>query len=389
VAGALVIGGLVAGLTLEGLLRIGARGLSPAALGAWEERRPWEAIRERGPNGEPRPIPGGQAAWRIQPWHRPIEYRLDGNGFRTGGGALRAAPASAPCRILALGDSHTFGYGVGALDAWPAVLESMLAQVAVANGGLCGSGIAATQSWLPDALEAARPHVVVLAMTPWSLREDPEAPVQHELDGRWPRAEAYLRRVTRYSAVADRLTRAMLLRSSAWFGWPPPAPMLWELTPLVEPRARFHERWRAMHVRLAEMVRLVRRRGATPIIMLIPLDIQVSAERNVLYRTGRLPYRTHGFVDRDYTRDDRYVRALDKTANGLRVPFIDTTPMLRALAPAGFLPDTYHLSAEGHAHLAALLTGPLVHACADVPSVVEAALGRPATTSVIPVDARM
>jgi hypothetical protein len=86
---------------------------------------------------------------------------------------------------------------------------------------------------------------------------------------------------------------------------------------------------------------------------------------------------------------DRYVRALDKTAHGLRVPFIDATPVLRALAPAGFLPDTYHLSAEGHAHLAALLTGPLVDACADVPSVVEAALGRPAPTSTIRLDARM
>src|SRR5262245_41586602 len=78
--GALLFGGLVCGVAIEMLLRLGARGLSPAALDAWEERRPWEAIRSKGPDG-PRPVPGGHAAWRIQPWHQPIDYHLDRNGF--------------------------------------------------------------------------------------------------------------------------------------------------------------------------------------------------------------------------------------------------------------------------------------------------------------------
>ena len=46
-------------------------------------------------------------------------------------------------------------------------------------------------------------------------------------------------------------------------------------------------------------------RGAAPLVLFVPLDVQVSAARNALYRDGRLPYRTHGFVDRDYTRDAR------------------------------------------------------------------------------------
>ena len=56
VASAILVGMLVAVVTLEALLRIEARGLSPAALGLWEERRPWEAIRRPGPDGEPRPV---------------------------------------------------------------------------------------------------------------------------------------------------------------------------------------------------------------------------------------------------------------------------------------------------------------------------------------------
>ena len=367
----MLVGALAGGLTLEMLLRIGARGWSVAAFGPWQEHRPWEAIRQPGPDGEPRPVPGGHASWRLQPWGQSIEYRLDQHGFRAARGPTSAA---APCRVLALGDSHTFGYGVGAEQAWPAMLESMLARVNVANAGLCGSGIAAEQAWLPDALAAARAQVVVIAVTPWSLREDPEPPgEQHELDARWPRAEAYLRRISRYSAVVDRTSRVVFQRTSALIGWPPPAPVLWELAPLVEPPATFHARWAGVHARLARMVELVRRRGATPLVLFVPLDVQVSAARNELYRDGRLPYRTHGFVDRDYTRDTRYVHALDKSATKLRVAFVDATPMLRALAPGGFLSDSYHLAVDGHAHLAALLASPVAEACAATPAIVEAA----------------
>jgi hypothetical protein len=312
-------------------------------------------VEERGPEAIRRPGPDGsrgrcRAARRgVQP-HQPISTASNGSHRgqrRDGGGAVsrwRSATA-------------TFGYGVGALDAWPAMLESMLAPVTVANGGLCGSGIAASQSWLPEALAAARPHVIVLAVTPWSLREDPEAPEQHELDARWPRVETYLRRVTRYSAVADRLSRAVLQRSASWIGWPPPAPVLWELTPLVEPRAAL-PRALAHGARAARAdgpARTPTRRDADRHVH--PLDVQVSAVRNVLYRTGRL--RTDARLRRPRLHPRRSLRrGARRTAARLRVGFVDTTPMLRALGPAAFPSDSYHLSAEGHAHLAALMTAP-------------------------------
>jgi hypothetical protein len=131
----------------------------------------------------------------------------------------------------------------------------MLARVTVANGVLCGSGIAATEAWLPGALDDARPQVVVLAVTPWSLRDDPEPPEEHPLDARWPRAEKYLLRAMRVSAVADHVTRFGLRELSSTIGWPPPAPVLWELTPLVRPRRR-STRWRGLDAPLAHMVAL-------------------------------------------------------------------------------------------------------------------------------------
>jgi lysophospholipase L1-like esterase len=377
---ALVLAVCAAAVTLEALLRIEARGLSVAALGPWEERRPWEAIRQAGPDGIKRPVPSGRAEWRLQPWHRPVEYRLDEHGFRLGRGAASFAggQASMPaaCRVLAVGDSHTFGYGVPAEHAWPGVVATMVTRVTVANGALCGSGIPAEQAWLPDAIAAARPHVVVLAVTPWSLREDPEPPALHALDPRWPRVDAYFRRLTRLSAVADRLSRVALPRSAALLGWPPPASVLWELVPLLEPPAAFRARWRGVERRLAHMVRDVRRTGATPIVLFIPLDVQVSEARNALYRGGRLPYRTHGFVDRDYTRDGRYTDVLARTAVRLDVQLVDATPFLRATAPEGFLSDSYHLSPAGHSHVAALIAGPIARACGEVPALVP--VGTPA-----------
>ena len=353
-----------AAVTLEGMLRVEARGWSRAAFGAWEERRPWEAIRRPGPDGLPEPVPDGRAAWRLQPWAGAIEYRLDHDGFRAGG---IPEPASATCHVLALGDSHTFGYGVTVDEAWPSITAALLPRVAVVNAGLCGGSLAAEQAWLPRAMAAVHPHVVVFAVTPWSLRDDPEAPEQHSLDGRWPRLERYWLRLAARSALVDRASRLVLGYLAAVVGWPPPAPVLWELGPLVESPPAFHARWRGIHARLADMVRIARRGGAEPILLFIPLDLQVSTARNVLYRDGRLPYVTHGFVDRDYTRDDRYPRALAKSAGRLHVGLIDATATLRVTATESFLPDDYHLAPVGHARIATLMVAPLADACAELP----------------------
>jgi hypothetical protein len=244
----------------------------------------------------------------------------------------------------------------------------MLSRVRIANAGLCGSGIAAEQAWLGDAMVAAHPGVVILAVTPWSLREDPDAPASTELDPARPRVGAYLSRVTRYSAVADWTSRLLFQHLTPLTGWPPPAPVLWELTPLVEPAAAFHARWRGVDAHLARMVAAARTHGAQPILLFIPLDLQVSNARNVLYSTGRLPYRTHGFVDRDYTRDDRYGHALAKTASRLRVAFVDATLVLRAGGVGSYLADDYHLAPLGHARIAALMAPLLASACAEMPA---------------------
>ena len=53
--------------------------------------------------------------------------------------------------------------------------------------------------------------------------------------------------------------------------------------------------------------------------MLVPLDVQIDRERNELYSAERLPYPAWGFLERDYTHDDRYAEAMAELANVLDV----------------------------------------------------------------------
>jgi lysophospholipase L1-like esterase len=91
--------------------------------------------------------------------------------------------------------------------------------------------------------------------------------------------------------------------------------------------------------------------------------VQVSRARNALYRDGRLPYASHGFVDRDYTRDDRHPHALRAWAARRDVPFLDVTTILRRDPDAAFLDDDYHLSAAGHRAIATALELPVQASC--------------------------
>jgi hypothetical protein len=66
-------------------------------------------------------------------------------------------------RVLALGDSYTFGQGVEARETWPKILETRLGPGAeVLNAGVSGWGTAQELLWLEDEGFRYRPDVVVL-----------------------------------------------------------------------------------------------------------------------------------------------------------------------------------------------------------------------------------
>ena len=64
-------------------------------------------------------------------------------------------------RIIALGDSVTFGLGVHAHETWPAVLERSLDNVEVFNLAMCGWDVEQSVSLAVGELEAWTPDLVV------------------------------------------------------------------------------------------------------------------------------------------------------------------------------------------------------------------------------------
>lgn len=358
---------LVCLVAAEVALRVSRFGLSSAALGRWQRRTPWEEIRTLN-DGGPWPRPDGAARWPLQAGSPTIAYRLDRDGFRV---PAKGSPSRrAACGVLVVGDSNAFGYGVPAEEAFPAQLETILrargAEVVVQNAGICGSDVAQQRRWLDDVLARTTPDVVVFTVSPWSLRTDhpPHPPAGGTVgDKLWNVVSGRTATLASWSAVADRLRRRTLHTLADLVGWPPPSLVAWELEPLTEPRASFEARFAGAAMEVQGAVERLRGTEASPILLLVPLDVQVSRARNRLYSGERLPYPAWGFQDRDYARDARHSEALTRLARALGVPVVDAAGALARQAAESYLEDDYHLSAGGHRRIAEEIASAVRGAC--------------------------
>ncbi len=115
-------------------------------------------------------------------------------------GPAAAAREAIGFRIVALGDSFTFGYGVEEEESWPRLLEKRIGErtegagrIEVVNLGVGGYGTFQELSWLERKSEALEPDLAVLAFyvgndpsdNALALdREDPAAP--GGAAARWP-----------------------------------------------------------------------------------------------------------------------------------------------------------------------------------------------------------
>lgn len=95
--------------------------------------------------------------------------RITTNALGLRGPALTEAPAPGVRRVLALGDSFTFGAAVEAEEAWPARLEGVLnhdgPRWQVVNAGIPGHGTGQELLLYEMLADRVRPDVVVLGLT--------------------------------------------------------------------------------------------------------------------------------------------------------------------------------------------------------------------------------
>jgi len=129
--------------------------ISPAIL---------NALRDCDIAGEPVPA---AYAWARHPLCRRFNPYMRGQQFRG-----RSYPARKPpglLRVLALGSSSTFGYGVSGRDAWAARLEGLLNQggsrVEVINAGVPGGTAERLRFFLEGVLLPLHPDVVIVDLS--------------------------------------------------------------------------------------------------------------------------------------------------------------------------------------------------------------------------------
>ncbi len=114
---------------------------------------------------------------------------IDGRGFRMNGHDY-AGRANSGARILALGDSFTFGLGVGNEETWPAQLEKTLRSdvglpVSVINAGTISYGVFQELDLLRSSGLKTQPTIVVHGLY-WNDFMNAAPPAPHSPPARIP-----------------------------------------------------------------------------------------------------------------------------------------------------------------------------------------------------------
>ena len=300
------------------------------------------------------------------------EVHTNALGFR--GADWTPAPAATPVpgRVLLLGDSQVFGYGVAESDGMASRLQALL-----------GSGHevlnAAAPTWGPHEQVLAldelgptyRPETVVFfanVANDWFEAKRPNVERTTARDG-W--AAFVLQgqpEVTEFPGRSWLMGRSHLVfgvrELLAHSAGPPPqqavsaARLLSDLPHLTRPDGRYRSRLTAALMATRARCRAL---GCRVIAAGLPMDVQVHPSEWKKYASDRVDLRpTEALLDL-FVGEARHhgVRTVD-----LRAPLL-------AASPGAFLPDDYHLSPRGHSAVAGALAralAPGLHTAAHRPA---------------------
>jgi lysophospholipase L1-like esterase len=116
-------------------------------------------------------VPDAELGWRTRPnqflrhqfplGEAPVTIQTNSRGFRDV--EHQAAPISGRSRVIVLGDSHAFGYGVSNGEIFTDYLQKQLAGVEIINLGITATNTAQQHKLLQREGLAYRPTIVVLA----------------------------------------------------------------------------------------------------------------------------------------------------------------------------------------------------------------------------------
>ncbi|MCB9788522.1 MAG: hypothetical protein H6744_17710 [Deltaproteobacteria bacterium] len=297
---------------------------------------------------------------------RVTPVRINAQGFR--GDDWAPAPSAAPVagRVLLLGDSQVFGYGVDEADALAAALTRALPPGAeVLNAAVPTWGPPEYLRALAELAPVYRPETVVFTANvanDWTEVHVPNARRTTARDGfaayQLHGAEA----VTEFPGRAWLFGRSHLFLAvrrllAATTAERPPEPaaaarrLLADLPRLSRPDGPHRSRLTAPLLAARELCRPL---GCRVVLLALPLDLQIHPGEWAKY---------HG-APFDLAPTEVLLDHLLSDARRADVPALDLRPVLRAASPGAFLPDDYHLSPAGHAAVASALA-PLIASLAS------------------------
>jgi len=241
----------------------------------------------------PEPIvwrhPQERYAWDPETGHRlrphqaafTHDARVETNRHGLRDGELPPRPSPGTVRVLALGDSQTFGNGLPLSATWPKQLERLLQRGADDPSGfeVINAGVPGTDTWqhaifLERLLPIYHPDAVVLGFYVNDVSERYEPPARPP-----PQTSAWRER-TIYTLKRSSLL--LVLRQAVAAirqGWSPSrAAVLEERILSGEPDPRVEAAWAEVERSLSAMVERCRERGVAFVLLALPRRDQVAAQ---------------------------------------------------------------------------------------------------------------
>lgn len=201
------------------------------------------------------------------------EVRVNAGGLR--GPEAGREPSRGTRRVLALGDSQTFGNGLSEDDTWPLRLQAVLARDG-ARWEVLNAGLPGTSTWQQERLlarlgERYRFHLVVVGLYQNDIVATPESAASHDPSALSNSARHRLLYLLKRSAFFTALWQARSVLDPGSGG------MDYETAIVRGEAGDAGERaWAHVEAALVRMQRLARKEGAELIVLLIPRRDQVD-----------------------------------------------------------------------------------------------------------------